>query len=389
MSAGRPSWSPPPDIDWGGTDYSLSERFGVCRKTIRHYRSANGLKPHPRGRPRLQQEPTTIEPIMNNQHTPAQPITLTITKEPPNWISGSATRTITELLEACLTAAGVKGAVQAAFSHEQNVLKGRPPAMSVRYHPSHRTNTGQSVFVVAAGKEPRNDQTGAVLQMPGAEATRLRNWLANELLWEMPQQPKKQPHLNGTHAPVLDEEAAALFLDGIREFGGTVTRVTANAIAAKMFGGETKIVAEAIIGGLLSVREDVCSLTDKGSELVKRTLAEPEAPRSFDSLRATVQQCRSRLEEIRAGHGETAGERTRITNLVSESSKMEKTAQQSVEAAKQRLAQSEAHHASCRQELLKLERSLRELPPDRSADIAVAQKALTAAEKEYRQFVEI
>ncbi len=271
------------------------------------------------------------------------------------------------------------------------------------YQHTHRHNTAQCVAVVVAGKTPRNDLCGVSLHMPACEAAKFRTFMTNDPLFVMEQtlQTKDPTPLNPTSGPweklqdlvdVVDADSLALFLDSLREHGEVVTRSTAQVLAAKLASGQIALLEECILKGLVLVEGELCRLSPKGQQFLKdsmtpATVATPQ--QRFEDLREAVRQCRANLEDQRHGHGLVTVLRNNLTREIETAAKLEQSALRDLEDWRARVATAEKHHGQCRAQVLNLEAQLRDLPPDRSGDIAQAQSALEAAEKAYQEFIQI
>lgn len=319
-------------------------------------------------------------------------LSLTVRKDPPNWITGSALKTLLSVLESALTAAAVQGSVQVSFLHEQSVLKRRPHLLSLIYQNSSRFNTPQAVAVIAAGKDPRNDQCGVILAMPTAEVKKFRDFMTANPLYEM-NPPKKTEEVPSTPAvPEFDNDSIALFLDALKDVGGSVTWTTAKIVAARLFDGQTAILEAVIKLGFVRAENEICTITERGAAMmgILMEVSKPVLPVKdrFEELRESVKTCRQRLEDIRTTHGLTATTRTKLTIELEEANKQLGEAGKVVTAARDRLTAAEEQHRQRRAVVLTVEENLRALPAD-DGQLFQAQRELEAAELAYKKFVEI
>lgn len=295
-----------------------------------------------------------------------------------------------------MEAAQIRGQVNLTFLHEQEVLKRRPLPLTLTYQSSSRYNEPHAIAVTAAGKSARNDQCGVILSMPPVEVEKFRAFMTANPLFEM--NPPKKAEVNlplpepDNVQPEFDSDSIALFLDALRDAGGSVTRATANITAARLFNGQTAILQAVIHQGYVTLNGEVCQISDKGTTLlgVAMETTQPIAPTMdrFEELRQAVKSSRQRLEEIRVVHDQTATARTKLTRDMEDAKRLLSDSEKSVTAAKERLTTAESQQRLRRAEVLRVEEELRKLPAN-DGHLAAAQRELEAAEAAYKKFVEI
>lgn len=319
-------------------------------------------------------------------------LTLEPRNEAPNWISGSAYRSVMDMLRVALEACKISGAVQVSFSREQQYLKRKLPARSVTYNASHRQNSANAVAVVCVGPDARNDICLAILNMPQPQANRFRDFMFEDPLWEMPCVKTPSPALPEElpASDSFDDATMALYLDSLQEMGGLVTRATASVASSKACGSESAL-QQALSLDLLNCTGELCQITAKGLALHGKMMrpAPASLPADFEALRQSIQEGRRTVERLQAAHNQEASARTDLYNQLSSANQSLKGAEKAVQNATERLSRAKADHSLSRNEVLRLEALIRDMPEDATEALSAARAALQKDEATYRQLVEI
>lgn len=327
--------------------------------------------------------------------------TLNLTGQLPAWLASNAYRLILENLKVALRDAGLDNiAATIRPSTEKDILKRKHlPAHSLSLQAGYPTNP-HTLAIVGTGASPRNDIVSLLVSMPKEAVVLFREFFKAYRTGIYTR--TSSPDLTVEAAPdspettQIDDDTFALYLDALRDLGGTVTLGTARVAALKSTNSKHLLNA-CIAAGFLLNNNGICSISDKGQDLLARLVDPPEeapppvikaAPSEFETLRAAVQAARQQHAAVDAEHQKSQPLRLELDRQLSTARAGLHTAAQNVTLLQERLAKAEEQHTLCRREVLRLEGQERTLP-DLAAAHARAKETLTQAEKAYQAYVQL
>lgn len=324
--------------------------------------------------------------------------TLNLTGQRPEWLSAPAYRAILKNLDIALRDAGLPNVTATIRpSTERDILKRKHlPTQSLSLQSGYPTNP-HTLAIVGTSDNPRNDIVSLLVSMPKEAIIQFREFFKayRTGIYTRNASPSADATPDMPEATQFDDDTHALYLDALRDLGGTVTLETARAAALK--STNSAALLDASIGkGFLLNKNGVCSISPAGQALLARLVDPPEeapppvqtAPSEFETLRAAVQSARQQFAALDAEHQKSQPLRLELDRQLSTARAGLHTAAQNVTLLQERLAKAQEQHTICRREVLRLEEQERTLP-DLAAAYDRAKQTLTQAEQAYQAYVQL
>ena len=317
---------------------------------------------------------------------------ITSQSSPPKWLHARAAKHLIWLASAALAHANCDGPVRLVFSHEHQVRKRKHMlADSLLESVGHSKSGPGCVVLCVAGEVPRDDLAFVLVCMPADQCTHFREYLARQPngIWQPPSQPEKpNPEPAAPVVPTMDADTITLFLDAVKDAGGTITRSTLQVILQRDFPGlEAGLLTAVTQERLFECVNDVCSLTPKGRDRLKVQEAPVLDSTQFQQLRQRVLRAREKLATLEPQHEQQQQTRLKLEKRLREAHPHLQEAERIVLRLELELDAAKQTRQTLRGNILNWEKELRSLGD--SNQYIHAQRELQEAEEEYRQLTAI
>lgn len=355
-------------------------------------------------------------------------ITLETSGKIPHWLNSKTRTRIHALIQECLPAhATGKGVI--IYQIDAKVFNRQLPANSLTLVPG-KTHSPNTVRLIGTGKDPSTDiaefclttTLGNVEQIvrhlstkpkdsPSSSTTAERSETDNGTLpagggAASSNTPVYRPALlPAPSAPTFDEDTFALFLDAVRDAGGTITTSTAQSLARKLTG-DTAIVTASLqadyLDTLTPLSAGLYGITAAGMALLARIIDLPKtaagdstkpAPSEFERLKASLIAARAQHQAAKAAHDVRAQARTALTHQLTEAREALQseelnatTLQGRLQKLQQDITSAQCKVTGARRHVLDLEEQSRALGTD-TPDLIQAERTLKEAEAAYQQLI--
>jgi hypothetical protein len=354
--------------------------------------------------------------------TDSQILTLTTTSssEKNDWLTPRAKTDSYNVLREALLTANITGKVSMTFTTVRDVLrKGKAGRNHCLYQHKSTPTTPATLTLIIAGQDWKSDISYVTVVMSPENKIRFEAFLKKlpDEIFRKAQviqttekasamQPCKTTHsasmTQRTRTP-LDETVAYLILIGVQENGGSVTRSTANVLAAKEFPSTEYFFGEDIIEwminkGYLVNDRDILQATLEGTRLIARDedpsdtavqeTTKDSVSLEFESLRERILSLKKTISEEET---KVSAEETTLQNLSNQihAEEQKLTALvRSIRHAEAKLAEARQNHETVRLKILSLETTQRDIKSSGRAHVEKLKEDLSEAKLQLQKLLE-